>query len=57
MGRLNPKIGLIVLLQDNFKTVHDQYARYADTEGNIHLSDVERKAMTPKELEKVNRQN
>ena len=51
MGRLNPKIKLIVQLQNQFKKVHEKYARYADTENNITLTDEERKSMKPEELD------
>lgn len=51
MGRLNPKIKLIVQLQNMFKNVHEKYARYADTENNITLTDEERKSMKPEELD------
>ena len=57
MGRLNPKIKLIVQLQDQFKRVHDKYARFADTEHNIGYSDEQRKAMQPAELDDINQQN
>lgn len=39
MGRLNPKVKIILQLQDSFARVHDEYAVYADTESNLHLTD------------------
>ena len=54
MGRLNPKIKLILELQDKFKAVHDRYARFADTENNIGFSEQERRNMEWDELDKIN---
>ena len=57
MGRLNPKIKLILQLQDKFKEVHDRFARFADTENNIGLSEQQRKNMEILELDEINQQN
>ena len=39
MGRLNPKIKLIIELQKEICEVHDNYGMYVDTEANNHLTD------------------
>lgn len=54
MGRLNPKIKLILKLQDYFKAVHDKYARFADNENNIGYSDKQRREMKATDLDKIN---
>ena len=50
MGKLHPKIALMLELQKGFMAVNEKYAIYADTESNIHLSDEERKKMSYEEL-------
>ena len=54
MGRLNPKIKLIIELQNAFCEVHDKYGMYVDTEANVHLSDDERRKMSSFELKTLN---
>jgi hypothetical protein len=46
MGRLNPKIKLMVSLQKEFRRVHETYAVYADTESNFNLNDEERRKLS-----------
>ena len=50
MGRLNPKIKLMVDLQKEFRRVHETYAVYADTESNMNLSDEERRKLSFSDL-------
>ena len=50
MGKLHPKIALMLELQEGFMAVNEKYAIYADTVSNIHLSDEERRKMSYEEL-------
>ena len=50
MGRLNPKIKLMVDLQKEFRRVLETYAVYADTESNMNLSDEERRKLSFSDL-------
>ena len=54
MGRLNPRIKLMMDLQKSFRNVHSKYAVFADSEANLHISDAERRTMNEKELRKKN---
>ena len=45
MGKLNPRINMMEELQKSFKSVHNNFAVYVDTESNVHLSEAERRAM------------
>ena len=44
-------------LQRMFKSVHNTFAVYVDTESNIHLSEAERRAMPLDELRMLNTNN
>ena len=50
MGKLNPKIKLMLELRRAFIQVAERYACYADTSGTIQLTDEERRAMKFAEL-------
>ena len=54
MGRLNPRIKLMIDLQKSFTNVHSKYAVFADSESNLHFSDAERRSMNEKELRRKN---
>lgn len=38
MGKLNPKIRLMMELQKGFVEVHEKYAMFVDTRDSIHMS-------------------
>ena len=50
MGRLNPRIRLMMDLQKSFRGVHKKYAVFADSEANLHIPDAERRVMKVKDL-------
>ena len=55
MGRLNPKIKLMIKLQHSFKKVHESYAIYADTEQTLAVKDLDRRLMKSQNLRAMNR--
>ena len=57
MGRLNPRIKLMMDLQKSFRDVHKKYAVYADSEANLHIADADRRVMKVKELRSKNMTN
>jgi len=54
MGKLNPRIKLMMDLQKSFRAVHNKYAIYADSEANLHFTDEQRRAMLLNELRLTN---
>ena len=54
MGRLNPKIKLMVKLQKAYKQIHEKYSVYADTEQSLEIPDAERRQMKHIKLQQMN---
>lgn len=53
MGKLSPKIKLMIKLQEGFRRVHAQYAIYADTQSNLSLSLKQRQLMSTDQLRRL----
>ena len=54
IGRLNSKIKLMLLLQKQYKEIHDKYAIFVDTVNTIGLDEQKRKKKNKSELSRLN---